>query len=128
MKHDPLADMFCIIKNAEVIGRPECVVPASKMIKGVLDIMKKKNYIKDYKHIKNNQGGKYHIDLHGRINDCNLVRPNFAIAVNEVIKWEKRYLPARETGILILTTSKGVMDQNEAKEKNTGGRLIGYVY
>jgi len=128
MKHDILADTLCIIKNAEFIGKTECTVPASNIIKGVLEVVKKNGYIKEYKLLKDNRGGAYHIHLQGRINDCNVVRPHFAVKINEVIKWEKRFLPARETGILILTTSKGIMDQREATKQNAGGRLLGYVY
>lgn len=128
MRHDSLADAFCAIKNMEFIGRPECTVSESKLIEGVLEIIKKNGYIKDYKHVKGHRGGKYHIHLQGKINDCNVIRPNFSVKANEVIKWEKRFLPARETGILILTTSKGILDQREAIKQNTGGRLLGYVY
>lgn len=128
MRHDSLADMFCTIKNMEIIGRPECEVPVSKLIKGVLDIVKKNGYIKDFKLVKTNQVQKYHISLHGKINNCNVVRPHFSVKVDDFIKWEKRFLPARETGTLILTTSKGIMDQKDAVKQNTGGRILGFVY
>jgi small subunit ribosomal protein S8 len=42
--------------------------------------------------------------------------------------WEKRYLPAREIGLLILSTPKGVMDHKRAKEMHVGGKLLAYVY
>lgn len=128
MKHDPLADMFSVIKNTEGIGRKECTVPSSKVIRGVLDVMKKQRYIEDYKHIEDGKGGMIKLRLMGMINDCKVIKPRFSMGASDIIKWEKKFLPADGVGILILTTSKGIMDQREAAKKNTGGKLLGYVY
>ena len=46
----------------------------------------------------------------------------------EFEKFEKRFLPAQDFGILILTTNQGVMTHKEAKERKIGGRLLAYVY
>ena len=43
-------------------------------------------------------------------------------------KWESRYLPARDFGLLILTTNQGIMDHSEAKKERVGGRLLAYVF
>ena len=48
--------------------------------------------------------------------------------LDEFEKWEKRYLPAREFGLLILSTSKGVIEHKKAKQTKTGGKLLAYVY
>ncbi len=128
MKHDPLADMFCIIKNTEAIGKHVCETPASKLIQGVLKVMQRHRYIGNFEFIDDGRGGKFRVHLVGRINDCNVIKPRFSVKKNEIIQWEKRYLPAQGVGILILTTSKGIMDQREAIKKNTGGKLLGYVY
>jgi small subunit ribosomal protein S8 len=128
MKHDLLADVFSVIKNMEGIGKTECVVPASNVIKNVLDIMHGHGYIGNFKLIDDDRGGKFHISLIGKINNCNVIRPRFSLSKNEFIKWEKRFLPANNVGILILTTSAGILDQHSAKEKKTGGKLLGYVY
>lgn len=128
MKHDPLADVFSVIKGTESIGRKECVVPASRLIKDVFEVMKKHKYIKGFEFIEDGKGGKYKVSLLGNINDCNIIKPRFSVGKDEFIKWEKRFLPANSIGILILTTSKGVTDQIEAKRQKTGGHLLGYVY
>jgi small subunit ribosomal protein S8 len=57
-----------------------------------------------------------------------VIKPNFSVRNDEFIKWEKRFLPGEKIGILILTTSKGVMGQKTAIKEGTGGRLLGYVY
>ena len=128
MKHNPLADVFCTIKNTESIGRHVCEMPASKVIQGVLKVMQRHKYIGNFEFIDDGKGGRFRVHLSGKINDCNVVRPRFSVKRDEMIFWEKRFLPAVGVGILILTTSKGIIDQREAVKKNTGGRLLGYVY
>ncbi len=128
MKHDELADMFNILKYTEIIGRSECIVPASNLIKNVLDVIKKMGYIGDYEPVKAGTADRFKVNLIGKINNCNVIRPRFSVAKTEFIKWEKRLLPADNIGILILTTPKGVLDQREARKIGTGGKLLGYVY
>ena len=128
MRHDLLADVFATIKNTETIGRSSCRTPASKVIKGVLKVMQKHGYIGDFEHTKDGKGGRFRISLMGKINDCNVIKPRFSVPVVDIIKWEKKFLPADNVGVLILTTSKGIMDQKEAEEKRTGGKLLGFVY
>jgi len=128
MKHDLLADTFCIIKNTEGIGRHVCVTPASGLIKGVLRVMQRHKYIGNFDFIEDGKGGKFKVHLLGRINDCGVAKPRFSIGKREFTRWEKKFLPADKIGILILTTSKGIMDQRDAAKKKTGGKLLGYVY
>lgn len=128
MRHDLLADVFTIIKNAEAVGKKECIVPASKLIKGVLDVIHKKGYIAGFDYIEDGKGGKFKVKLIGRINNCNVIRPRFSVGKKEIIQWEKKYLPAHNVGVLILTTSKGIVDQEKAKKLGTGGKLLGYIY
>ena len=128
MRHDPLADVFSALKNMEAIGRKDCVVPNSKLIRSILKVMHDNKYIGGMEVIEDGSGGKVNVSLLGRINNCNVIKPSFSVKKSEFIKFEKRYLPAQKVGILILTTSKGIMDQHEATKKGTGGRLLGYVY
>ena len=128
MRHDIISDVFSTIKNAESLGKKECVVPASKLIKAILKVMQDHGYIKEFGFIEDGKGGKFKIKLQGSINDCNAIRPRFSTTVDEIIKFEKRFLPATGTGILIITTSQGVMDHAKAKKLRTGGKLLGYVY
>lgn len=128
MKHDPLSDMFNTIKNAEKVGRPSCTVPFSNLAKSILKLMQEHKYVGSFEFIDNGKGGNFRVELLGRINQCNSVKPRFSVQVKEFIKWEKRYLPAENIGMLIITTSKGVVDQKKAKEMKEGGKLLGFVY
>lgn len=124
MRHDILADVFSIIKNMEEIGRKEATVPSSSLVENVLTIMQEHQYIGKY----SPKGNTFKVELVGRINDCNVIKPRFSIQKNKFIKWEKRFLPSHNTGILILSSTKGVLDHHIAKKEGVGGQLLGFVY
>ena len=128
MLHDPLADVLSTIKNAEHTGKVSCVTPASKVIGEVLKILQDSGYIGTYEYVEDGRGGKYKIELKGKIIDCNVVKPRFSVKAVEFEKWEKRFLPAREFGLLILSTPKGIMEHKKAKQLQIGGKLLAFVY
>jgi len=126
MLNDPLAAVMTKIINAERIGRREVVVPASKMIKKILTIMNDNNYVGSFDEIDDGKGLK--VNLLGNVNKCGVIKPRFSTKKNQLEKWEKRYLPAKDFGIIFVSTPQGVVTHNEAKEKNTGGKLLAYCY
>ncbi len=127
--NDPLANVLSHIYNAEKKGKKNCDVrPTSRMIKEVLRVMKENKYLGDVQEVTTEKGGALHIDLLGAINNCGVVKPRFSITKGAYEKYERRYLPAKAFGILVITTSKGIMTHNEALEKGVGGRLIAYCY
>ena len=128
MRHDLLADMFTVIKNAEAIGKKSCVTPCSKLIKNILLIMQAKGYIGDFELVEDGKGGRFRIDLLGKINDCGVIKPRFSVSSQDFGSWEKRFLPARGMGLLLVSTPKGVTEHESAIKGNSGGRLLGYVY
>lgn len=128
MMHDLLSDMFYIMNNAENMGKKSCVVPASKLVKEVLSVMQRSGYIGDFEFVDDGKSGSFIVELIGKINRSRVVKPRFPVKKNEYEKWESRYLPARNFGILIISTPKGVMSQIEAAKSNVGGRILGYVY
>ena len=126
---DPLADALSTIKNNERTGNLECIIkPASKLIANVLKVMQENGYIGEFEFIDDGRSGKFRVRLLGRINDCKVIRPRFAVKKDGYEKYERRYLPAKDFGILIVTTDKGVMTHKKAKELGIGGRLLAYVY
>jgi len=128
MLQDILADVLSTIKNAEHSGKKECLTRASKLVKSVLSIMQKNNYIGTFEFIDDGKSGKFKIELVGKIIDCNVIKPKHSVQIKDMEKWEKRFLPAREFGLLILSTTKGIMDHKKAKQQHIGGKLIAYVY
>ncbi len=128
MLHDPLADALSTLKNDERVGKRSCITPASKTITEVFKVMQSSGYIGAYEYIEDGRGGKYKVALTGKMIDCNVIKPRFSVRADEFEKWEKRFLPARKFGILILSTPKGIMDHNKAKQLNIGGKLVAFAY
>lgn len=127
--NDPLANALSMILNAIKVGKAECTIkPSSKLVRTVFDIMKKNNYVKNYKIIEDGKGNFIKLKLEGNINKCGVIKPRFSVKGKDFEKYEKRFLLAKDFGILIISTSKGIMTHTEAKEKNLGGRLIAYCY
>lgn len=127
--NDTLAMALSKILNAEKVGKGSCTVyPISKINTAVFGIMKAHHFIGEYTSIDDGKGGVVEITLIGGVNKCGAIKPRFAAKVDEYDKFEKRFLPSKDFGILIVSTAKGIMTQNEAKEKNLGGKLLAFVY
>jgi small subunit ribosomal protein S8 len=94
----------------------------------VLRLFQMKGYIGEIEYIDDGRQGKFRVQLFGRINDCKAVKPRFSVKVKGIEKYEKRFLPSRDLGLMILSTPKGIMTHMEAMEQNLGGRVLAYVY
>tara|TARA_Y100000814_G_scaffold2472_1_gene3085 strand:- start:5 stop:391 length:387 start_codon:yes stop_codon:yes gene_type:complete len=128
MRHDILSDVLVTIKNADLLGKSSAVVPASKLIGNVLKLLTEKGYLNNYEFNDDKKGGEFIISLNGRINGCGAIKPRFSVKLKDMETHEARYLPAKDFGILILTTPYGVMNNDQAREASTGGKLLAYVY
>jgi len=127
--NDTLASALSKIGNAEHIGRTGCSIkPISKTIKKVLDLMNKNQYVGTYKEIEDGHGNYLEVNLIGKINKCGAIKPIVPITKDDFEKFEKRYLPAKGFGILIVSTVNGIVTHEDAKKKNVGGKLLAYIY
>jgi len=68
------------------------------------------------------------VHLNGRINKCGAISPRYSVQLSELEYWETQFLPGKTFGILILTTSRGVLTHEQARRQGVGGELLGYVY
>ncbi len=126
---DPLANALSYITNSERVGKEEVYLkPASKLMGEVLRVMQENGYIGEFEFIDDGRAGIYRVQLMGKINKAGAIKPRFPVKAREYEAWEKRFLPAFEFGILIVSTSQGVIAHKEAVEKGISGRLIAYVY
>ena len=129
---DPLANALSTILNNEMRGHKEAVItPASKLIAMVLRVMQKYGYVGEFEHIDDGRWGKIKVQLLGRINRCGVIKPRFSVKyrdLREMPHWLRKYLPSRDIGIIIISTSQGVMSHREALEREIGGVLLAYVY
>ncbi len=124
MSQDVVADALNMMMNA-VRARKKSIVMKhhSKLLLSVLALAKLKGYVKSYKV----EEGVLHVEI-GKLHGCNSIKPRFVVAVGDVERYIPRYLPAKEIGIIIISTNQGLMTHQTAQEKNIGGSLIAYLY
>jgi len=126
---DPVADALITMKNSDVVAKRECTYrPATKLLGEILKVMQRHGYIASFEFVDDSREGIYKIRLAGKINECKAIKPRHAVKKDEFERFEKRYLPSKDVGIMIVSTPKGVVTHKEAKESGTGGRLLAFVY
>ena len=124
-----LADCLKNISNAEKRGKRQVMIrPSSKVIVKFLQVMQRHGYIGEFEIVDDRRSGKIVVNLTGRINKCGVISPRFDIKLGDVEKWIVNLLPSKQFGHIVLTTSYGIMDHEEAKRKHTGGKILGYFY
>lgn len=129
MLNDPLANAMSLILNSEQIGKSQCLIkPSSKIIKEILRVMKDNGYIQQFEEVSDSRGNYLNLVLNGSINKCGVIKPRYSVQNKEFEKFEKRYLPAKDMGIILVSTPKGIITHMEAKDKKTGGKLLAYCY
>ena len=129
MLNDTLANVMSSILNSEAIGKSECMIkPVSKVIKELLKVMKENDYVGDFSEMEDSRGNYIKLKLVGNINKCGVIKPRYSVKNNEFERFEIRYLPAKNVGILFVSTPRGIMTHYDAKSKKTGGKLLAYCY
>ena len=130
MYTDPIADYLTRIRNAAKAGHKVVSIPSSNTKKEMTKILKDKGYILNYKFEDDNKQGMIKIAL-----KYNGSTPAFK-KIERISKPGLRKYASNETmprvlnglGIAILSTSKGVITDKEAKNLNVGGEVLCYVY
>lgn len=148
-----LNDTLKSIYNAEKSGKRQVLVrPVSKVVIKFLSVMQKHGktiishylfgfvanllyflllfigYIDEFEIIDDHRSGKIVVQLNGRLNKCGVISPRFDVKLPELENWINNLLPSRQFGFVVLTTSAGIMDHEEARRKHTGGKILGYFY
>lgn len=126
---DPIADMFCRIRNAQQRQKFDVSMPWSKFKEAIVSTMKQEGYITDFTVSKADVGKsltillKYH-DGKGVI-DCLKRVSKSSLRVYKGVK----ALPDVKNGLgeAIVSTAKGVMTANQAKKLNLGGEVVAYI-
>ncbi len=126
---DTLSNGLTTIMNNEMRNKNECIIsPASKLLGRVLRVLQLNGYIGEFEFIEDGRSGKFKVQLLGRINKCGAIKPRYSVSTGGFENWEKTYLPARNVGLLVISTPSGVISHKEARGKNVGGRLLAFVY
>lgn len=128
---DPIADMLTRIRNANMARHEKLEIPASKTKREIADILKREGYIRDYEFVEDNKQGVIRMFL------------KYSPTEERVITGLKRiskpglrvYAKADEVprvlnglGTAIVSTSKGVLSDKEARSQAVGGEVLAYVW
>mgnify|MGYP001626182828 CR=1 FL=1 len=125
---DILADSLNKIRIYELIGKDECLLASTKLVKAVVETLKKNSYVVSAEEVSSGKFKMLKVKLARKINDIGVIKPRHAVKLDEYQKYEARYIPSKSFGILIVSTPKGVMSNTDAKANNLGGRLLAFVY
>merc|ERR1712196_300316 len=108
-----LNDALKNITNAEKRGKRQVLIrPSSKVIVKFLQGMQKFGYIGEFEIIDDHRSQKIVVELNGRLNKCGVISPRFDVGHRH----------------MVLTTSQGIMDHEEAHRKQIGGKILGFFY
>ncbi|WP_010095751.1 30S ribosomal protein S8 [Ornithinibacillus scapharcae] len=128
---DPIADMLTRIRNANMVKHEKLELPASKIKTEIADILKREGFVRDYEVIEDSKQGVLRIFLKYGVNEERVIT-----GIKRISKPGLRvYAKADEVprvlnglGIAIVSTSKGVLSDKEARAQAVGGEVIAYVW
>src|SRR5574339_1149783 len=124
-----VSNLFTTLYNNEARRKKECLVStSSKFASEILRVLQKYRFIGEFEQIDDNRMGKFRIQLLAKINKCGIITPRYNLKKDEYLNWERQFLPAYNVGLLLVSTSKGIMSHHDAQIQGLGGVLIGYVY
>lgn len=127
--NDPLANVLSQINNAVKVGKLDVTTnQGGKLVTRVLSLMKENGYLDDVQVVEDERGDYCKVKINTSLNKCGVIKPRFAIKIDDFEKFEKRFLPAKGFGFLLVSTNKGLMIHTQAKELGIGGRLMSYFY
>jgi len=127
---DPIADMLTMIRNAVRTKKEAIDVPASNLKREIVKILKEERYIKNYKIIRDNKQNVIRMFLKYSGNEpvitdiIRVSKPSRRVYK----KWEEIPKVRNGLGIAIISTSKGIMTDKQARALKIGGEIICYVY
>ncbi|NLR60900.1 30S ribosomal protein S8 [Chitinophaga polysaccharea] len=132
MVTDPIADFLTRIRNAQMATHRIVEIPASKLKKRITEILYDKGYILKYKFEEDNKQGVIKIALkYDPISKEPAIKELQRISrpgLRQYAKPEEFKRVKNGLGVAIISTSKGVMTDKEAKSQNVGGEVVCYIY
>jgi small subunit ribosomal protein S8 len=128
---DPLGDMLTRIRNAQMRSRSKVVTPASKLRERVLEVLREEGYIRGYARV-DYDGGKAELEIELKYFDGQpVIRELKRVSTpGRRVYSSVNELPtiANGLGVAILSTPKGVMSDNRARQENVGGEVLCSVF
>lgn len=128
---DPIADMLTRIRNANTVGHDKVEIPGSNMKKAVVDILKQEGFIRDAEFVPDTKQGTIRVFLKYGSNQERVITGLKRISKPGLRVYAGHLEIPRVLGglgIAILSTSKGLMTDKEARRQQVGGEVLCYVW
>ncbi|WP_019535604.1 30S ribosomal protein S8 [Paenibacillus ginsengihumi] len=128
---DPIADMLTRIRNANLVRHETVELPASKIKREIAEILKREGFIRDAEYIEDNKQGIIRLFLKYGPNQERVITGLKRISKPGLRVYTKSQEVPRVLGglgIAIISTSKGVMTDKEARQSKSGGEVLCYVW
>jgi small subunit ribosomal protein S8 len=128
---DPIADMLTRIRNANSVRHEKLEVPASNIKKEIAEILKREGFIRDVEYIDDNKQGIIRIFLKYGVNNERVITGLKRISKPGLRVYAKSNEVPRVLGglgIAIVSTSKGIMTDKDARQQQIGGEIVAYVW
>ena len=131
MMTDPIADMLTRIRNANMNYHQEVEIPASKAKKAIAEIMKAEGFIKDYNYISDNKQGKLRIQMKYGPDSQRVLS-----GLKRISKPGLRVYAGKDElprvlgglGIAVISTSRGILTDKDARQEGVGGEVVCYIW
>jgi len=131
MVGDRIADMLTRIRNANQMKYEKVVVLGSKMTLGIAEILKREGYIEDFNYIKDTKGDKLELTLKYGDKKVRVIQGLKRVSKSGLRVYAKtNEIPRVLNGLVIaiISTSKGLMTDKEAREAGLGGEVLAYIW
>lgn len=128
---DPIADMLTRIRNANLVRHESVELPASTVKKQIAEILKREGFIRDAEYVDDNKQGLIRIFLKYGPNNERVITGLKRISKPGLRVYTKSTEVPRVLGglgIAIISTSKGVVTDKEARQGKNGGEVLAYVW
>ena len=127
---DPVANMLTIIRNALKVRKETVDVPASKMIEKILAIFKKDGYIEDYRLLKDQKQGilKVFLKYDNRTPAISGIKRVSKSGLRVYVQNDEIPRVLSGMGTAVISTSKGILDDREARKLKIGGEVLCYIW
>ncbi|MDD5565534.1 MAG: 30S ribosomal protein S8 [Candidatus Omnitrophica bacterium] len=129
-KTDLIADTFAMIRNAIMAKKESLDAPASKITRSITEILKREHYIDNYKYIEDNKQGilRIYLKYKGKKPAITNIKRVSKCSLRVYVRKDKIPYVLRGRGIALISTSKGILTDKEARLSQIGGELLGYVW
>lgn len=128
---DPIADFLTRIRNANMVRHESLEVPASKIKKDIAEILKNEGFIKDVEYIDDDKQGIIRVFLKYGKNNERVISGLKRISkpgLRSYVKADEVPKVLNGLGIAIISTSEGVITDEEARAKKIGGEVLAYIW